>query len=959
MHRLIPFCFFAVFLAFPASAKLDYNRDIRPILADSCFNCHGPDANSRKAKLRLDTAEGATQEREGGIVPVVPGEPESSELIARIFSADPDEQMPPLDHPMQLDAKNKAILKQWIAEGAEYKGHWAFLKPERLEAEQGIDTFISSRLQETRLRSNSTASRQTLIRRLSLDLTGLPPTPKEVEAFVNDPSSEACENLVDRLLASPRYGERMAMWWLDGARYADSHGYQADWERYQWPWRDWVINAFNDNMPFDQFTIEQLAGDMLPGATTSQIVATGFNRNHRINTEGGSIDAEWLVENVIDRVETTSAVWLGLTFGCARCHDHKYDPISQKEFYQFFSFFHNVPERGKGPGKQGNFDPVIRIPDLNADVKLAAIEKKISVASDALREIEEKYRDQEAPASLWVPVENLALVSTGGATMKRLKDGSFLATGKKPNKDTYNITIKDGGKSITGIMIEAIPHRSLTSKSLARSVNGNFVLSQITSDNVEFSSASASYEQNGWPIKNTLDGKNNTGWAVDGNSKIETKQAVVTLAEPTSEPFEFQLEFNALDAHIAGRVKVYTTTAEAPSVPGKVPVHPAVKKAQNQLAKLEAEKTRISSSGATVMVMKEMATPRDTFILDRGEYDNPTEKVSSGLPAAFPPMPEGQLMNRLGLAHWITSPENPLTARVQVNRYWELLFGTGIVASSENLGTQAEWPSHPDLIDWLATEFVRLGWDTKAMLKTIVMSKTYQQGSEVTPEKLEVDPYNRLLSRGPRFRIQAEMVRDQALYVAGLLNEKLGGPSVRPYQPEGIWSEFNFYGNLRDYKHDKGDDLYRRSLYTIWKRTAAPPGMTLFDMPSREMCTVKRSRTNTPLQALALMNEVTYVEASRSLAEDMIQNGGGTLAEQISYGFQKATSRQPSPEELATLTKGHNRRLKRYVLDPPSAKQLIQLGESKPDPAIDPAQLAATATTASILLNLDETITKE
>ena len=940
-------------------AELDYNRDIRPILADSCLNCHGSDANSRKAKLRLDTAEGATARRKGGIVPIVPGKPEASELVARIFSTDPDEQMPPSDHPMPLTAEDKATLRQWIAEGGKYKGHWAFLKPERPEAEQGMDTLVASRLRETGLRANPTATKPTLIRRLSLDFTGLPPTPNEVSTFVNDPSRDAYEYLVDRLLDSPRYGERMAMWWLDGARYADSHGYQADWERYQWPWRDWVIAAFNDNMPFDQFTIEQLAGDMLPNASTIQIVATGFNRNHRINTEGGSIDAEWLVENVIDRVETTSAVWLGLTFGCARCHDHKYDPISQKEFYQFFSFFHNVPEQGKGPGKQGNFDPVIHIPDLNADEKIAAIDKDIAAAKSALIKSKKKHRKVKVPAPSWLPVNEVTLTSKGNATMKRLEDGSFLATGKKPGTDTYTVSIKDAGEGITGIMIEAIPHDSLTNKSLARSVNGNFVLSEITSKALKFASASASYEQKGWPIKHTLDGKDSTGWAVNGNSKIEIKQAVFTLAETASGPIEFQLEFKALDSHIAGRVKIHVTTAVTPTVPGKAPIHPAIKRASNRLAKLEAEKTKIASGGATVMVMKEMAEPRDTFILERGEYDKPSEKVTSGLPAAFPPMPDGQPMNRLGLARWITASNNPLTARVQVNRYWELLFGAGIVASSENFGTQAEWPSHPELLDWLATEFIRLGWDTKAMLKTIVMSETYQQSSATTPEQLEADPDNRLLSRGPRFRIQAEMVRDQALYHAGLLNEELGGPSVRPYQPEGIWSEFNFYGNLRDYQHDKGNGLYRRSLYTIWKRTAAPPGMTLFDMPSREMCTVKRGRTNTPLQALALMNEVTYVEASRALAEDMIQTGGRTLADQITYGFRKATSRHPSPEELATLTKGHQRRLTKYLSNAQSATDLIHQGESTPDPAIDPAQLAATTTTASILLNLDETITKE
>jgi len=954
-----PIAFILFFLSFAARAeKLDYNRDVRPILAETCFNCHGADANSRKAKLRLDTAAGATAKRKGDIIPIVPGKPEESELIARIFSSDPDEQMPPPDHPMQLTAKEKAVIKQWVAEGAEYKGHWAFLKPERKEAKHGIDTFVAEKFRETGFRPNDTASKPTLIRRLSLDLTGLPPTPEEVTAFVNDKSPDAYEKVVDRLLASPRYGERMAMWWLDGARYADSHGYQADWERYQWPWRDWVINAFNDNMPFDQFTTEQLAGDLLPNATTNQIVATGFNRNHRINTEGGSIAAEWLVENVIDRVETTSAVWLGLTFGCARCHDHKYDPISQKEFYEFFAFFHNVPEGGTGPGKQGNFDPVIKIPQTGNLEKIAALDKQIATATTTLTATKKKFANTKTPKSQWHPVENMTLTSTGGATMTRLADGSFLASGKSPSKDTYKIQFQDNATNITGIMVEAIAHPSMTAKSLARSSNGNFVLSGVSSKQFKFASASASYQQKNWPIKNALDGKNGTGWAVDGHSKKETKQAVFTLAKPASGKLEFQVEFQALDKHIAGRVKVYVTTAKSPTVPGKIPVHPEVKKVQDQIAKLEAEKSKLSTGGATVMVMKEMPKPRDTFILDRGEYDKPTTKVTAALPAAFPPMPKGEPMNRLGLARWITSPDNPLTARVQVNRYWEILFGTGLVASSENFGTQAEWPSHPELLDWLATEFIRLDWNTKAMLKTIVMSRTYKQSSEVTPEKLEADPYNRMLTRGPRFRIQAEMVRDQALYAAGLLKEQLGGPSVRPYQPAGIWSEFNFYGNLRNYKHDKDDGLYRRSLYTIWKRTAAPPGMTLFDMPSREMCTVKRSRTNTPLQALALMNDVTFVEASRALAEDMVKSGK-TVEQQIAHGFRKITARTPTPDELQTLTKGHARRMERFKADPEAAKSLISQGESKPDANLDPTQLAAMTTTASILINLDEAITKE
>ena len=946
-------------LAAPAisHAELSYNRDVRPILAEVCFNCHGADAHSRKAKLRLDTFDGATAKRKGGIIPIVPGSPEKSELVARIFSSDPDEQMPPPDHPMQLDEKDKAILKQWIAEGAEYQGHWAFAKPQRPDTGGGIDALIAAKLEGSGLTQNPRADRRTLIRRLTLDLTGLPPTPEEVGAFLTDSSPDAYEKLVDRLLASPRYGERMAMPWLDGARYADSHGYQADWERYQWPWRDWVIKAFNDNMPFDQFTIEQLAGDLLPNATTNQIIATGFNRNHRVNTELGAIAAEWLIENTIDRVETTSAVWLGLTFGCARCHDHKYDPISQKEFYQFFSFFHNVPESGTERGRAANFEPLIKLPlpqktkqqVAELDAELASARAKITQLESALP----KSDDQ------WQPAEDISLTSTGGATIERLDDGSFLASGKSPNIDTYQIRIADKVKNITGIMVEAIPHPSFTNKSLARSVNGNFVLSAITSKQAKFSSAAASYEQKDWPVKNSLDGKDSTGWAVGGHEKAEKKRAVFTLKNPTSSPFDFELRFNALERHIAGRVKIYTTSVATPTLPGEKPVTPAIAKAKKQLEKIKKNRATLIAQAPSVMVMKEMPKPRDTFILDRGEYDKPLEKVTSALPVAFPPMPDGQPMNRLGLAHWIVSPDNPLTSRVQVNRYWEMLFGTGIVASSENFGTQADWPSHPELLDWLATEFIRLKWDTKAMLKTIAMSQTYQQISTTTPEQLEIDPHNRLLSRGPRFRIQAEMVHDQALFVSGLLTEKLGGPSVYPYQPKGIWSEFNFYGNLRNYKHAKDENLYRRSLYTIWKRTAAPPGLTLFDMPSREMCIVKRSRTNTPLQALALLNEITYVEASRSLAEQMIQHAPDDLPAQITYGFQKTTARKPTEKELTTLTNGHNRRLEKFKANPAEAKKLINEGDSTPDANLDPIQLAALTTTASILLNLDETITKE
>jgi hypothetical protein len=727
-------------------------------------------------------------------------------LIRRLFATDPDDVMPPPDHPIQLSDAQKETIRQWLSEGAEYEGHWGFTRAERGKERgpEAIDQFIGERLAAEGLELATEATRGTLIRRLSLDLTGVPPTVEEVEAFVNDQGEDAYERLVDRLLASPRYGERMAMWWLDGARYADSHGFQADWERYQWPWRDWVVNAFNENKPFDQFTIEQIAGDMLPDPTTDQVVATGFMRNHRINTEGGALDEEWLIENVMDRLETTGAVWLGLTLGCARCHDHKYDPVTQREFYQMFSIFHNVPEQGKGPGRQGNFEPVLKLSSPEQEAERERLAKEIQA--------------EEMKLLPWLPDNHHGLVK-----------------------------------------------RAFTQRG--------------------------------------------------GNADKNLAKAIAALKQPEAQD---------------GKKRVQA---------------------------LRKQFTQLEKNLPSVMVMREMETPRKTFILDRGEYLHPTEEVQSGLPAFLPSLPEGEEMNRLGLARWLVQRDHPLTARVQVNRLWELFFGTGIVESSENLGVQADWPSHPELLDWLAVEFMESGWDVKALLKTMVMARAYRQASEVDPLKLEKDPKNRLLGRGPRFRVQAEIIRDQALFVAGLLNEEIGGPSVRPYQPKGIWSETNFYGNLRNYKHDTGGGQYRRSLYTIWKRTAAPPGMTLFDMPSREVCTVRRPRTNTPLQALVLMNDVTYVEASRKFAERMMAHGD-TPEAWLRWGWKCATARDAEAAEIEVLVAGYQRRREFYQADPEEAAKLLGAGEAPAAAGHDPATLAALATTASVILNLDETVTK-
>ncbi|MBI5396741.1 MAG: PSD1 domain-containing protein [Verrucomicrobia bacterium] len=801
-----------------SASPINFNRDIRPILSDRCFACHGPEPAKRQAGLRLDLEEGVhgPLPKHPDLRAFVPGKPAQSRAYQRITSANPDEQMPPAKSNLKLNDAEKALFKRWIEEGAKWQPHWAFVKPERpalpeirnprSEIRNPIDNFIAVRLAEEQLSPSPEADKATLLRRVSLDLTGIPPTPAEVDAFLADKSTDAYERAVDRLLASPRYGEQMALRWLDYARYADSHGYQADWERFMWRWRDWVVGAFNANLPFDQFTIEQLAGDLLPNPTVGQRIATGFNRNHRINTEGGIIAEEWRVETVVDRVDTTSAVWLGLTMGCARCHDHKYDPFTQKEYYRLAAFFNNVDETGIGDEKLGNVRPVLKLPAPEQ-------QKRLDELAAQIKEAEAKYNE-----------------------------------------------------------------------------------------------------------------------------------AAKAKADPKKDK--------------------------------------AAQKAKQELDKLQAEH-RLLDMRTSTMVMEELPQPRDTFLLIRGQYDKRGEKVDAGLPAALPPMPAGAPTNRLGLAQWIVDPANPLTARVLANRLWEKFFGAGLVKTTENLGSQAEWPSHPELLDWLATELVRLKWDLKAFQKMIVMSATYRQSScdrlvaadvrrrasavgqadslltSAATSLYEIDPENRLLARAPRLRLPAETVRDQALAVSGLLVEKLGGPSVKPYMPAGLWDEVNVYGNLRVYVADKGEGLYRRTLYTFYKRTAAPPDSLMFDVPGREICAVKRSRTNTPLQALALLNEITYVEAARALAERMLAEGGATPAERINFAFRRAAGRVPNEAEAKLLRAGFERQLERFRKNGDAATKLLSVGEMKRNEKLDVAELAAATMTARVILNLDETVTRQ
>lgn len=1025
-------------LANAADKKISFNRDIRPILSDNCFQCHGPDEHKRQAGLRLDLKDAAVKAGESGRVAIVPAKPDASELVARIVTHDKDLQMPPASSGKKLTAPQIELLKQWIAEGAEYQGHWAFLPVQRPAppavnhenwVRNPIDQFVLARLLQEGLKPSAEASRQTLIRRVSLDLTGLPPTPAEVDAFVADNSPDAYEKVVDRLLQSKRYGERMALQWLDFARYADSNGYQTDGSRYQWPWRDWVINAFNRNQPFDQFTIDQLAGDLVPNPSRAQNIATGFNRNHRLNGEGGIIAEEWRVETVIDRVETTGMTWMALTLNCCRCHDHKYDPITQREFYQLFSFFNNIAESGTLQGDSKNTDPLIVVPTDEQQAEIARLDEEIARAEKRVAESAKllpqliaawepgfKSRIAESGTTVWQQLAVKTVKSAGGAKMTRQPDGSYLVAGKNPQNDVYTVTAPVDAGSFSGLLLECFADPSLPNQSLGRFSNGNFVLSSIEAEisapglkeplTAKFNRAEATYSQKGWEIGLVLDGAPSNGWAVDGPTRRDQTNAMFLVESPLTVPKDatltVRLKHEALGQHNIGRFRVSMTSLppgtvklDGASFPDSLKqtlaldpdkrspqqkdelekffranVDSPLKQAESAVAGFKQQQNKIMAASPNVMVMRELPNPRDAFVLIRGEYDKRGDKVPAGLPAALPPFPAGAPKNRLGFAQWLVDPSHPLTSRVWINRAWERFFGTGIVKTSENFGSQADFPSHPELLDWLAAEFMQptvspavagqpaQRWDMKAIQKLIVMSATYRQTSHVTPALVERDSENRLLARGPRFRLSGEALRDQALAVSGLLVEKIGGPSVRPYMPDGVWDETSRYGDLRGYKHDTGDGLYRRTMYTIWKRTAAPPSMLLFDAPNREVCTVKRSRTNTPLQALSLLNEITYVEAARKLAERMLTEGNSP-DERLTRGFQLATSRRPTTEELKILTEGLQADLTHLKQNPDAAKKLVAYGDSKSAANLDPVELAAYTLTANVLLNLDEVVTRE
>jgi hypothetical protein len=1005
---------------------IEFNRDVRPILSDKCFHCHGPDAKARNIALRLDLEETAKADL-GGRRAVAPGKPQESELVRRITAEKPVQRMPPAHSPFRLTPHEITVLKEWIGQGAKWESHWSFVPPRRMTPPEvrragwvrnPIDRFVMARLDQEELAPAPEANRETLIRRVTLDLTGLPPSVREVEEFLKDDSPDAYEKVVDRLLASPRYGERMAVRWLDAARYADSNGYQFDGPREMWRWRDWVIDSFNRNQPYDRFVIEQLAGDLLPGATREQKIATGFNRNHRANTEDGIIPEEYAVEYVVDRVETASTVFLGLTLGCARCHNHKYDPFTQKEFYQLFAYFNNIPEMGRAM-KYGNSPPVVAAPTRPQQERLEALLARISQVEEWLSSrgagVAKARREWEAAAAgpaWWAPTAGLDAAFTfehssasGPVGRAGVFDGEqYVDGGNKADFDiesrfTLAAWVRAESRADGSVMSRMADNPK--GKGFGVHLNEGRVHVNLTSvweDDAIRVETERNLEAGKWRhIAVTYDGTSMAAGVrvfVDGKPE-KTRTLLDTLYRPfrnAGRPFREPFKIGA--GWGAGRrfrgliddVRTYSRVLRDDEIAvlalresvgeiARKPAHseveqkalewyfldnaaaPEVREAWARLTALRLEREQLERSFPTVMVMAERPEPRETFLLIRGAYDKPGEKVGRGVPAVLPPLPPGAPGNRLGLAMWLTDPGHPLTARVVVNRFWQMYFGMGIVATTEDFGQQGEWPSHPELLDWLATEFVRTGWDVKGMQRLIATSSTYRQASGATAELLHRDPQNRLLARGPRVRMPAEMVRDNALAVSGLLVEQLGGPSVKPYQPEGLWKEMTMQDN--EYLQSGGPDLYRRSLYTYWKRTVAPPMMVNFDAANREACVVRETRTNTPLQALNLMNDVTFVESARFLGQRMLKEGGDDAAGRLRYGFRLVTARHPEAAELELLL-GSLRYHKDYFADGEkrTARYLAQ-GDSPADAALGPRELAAYAAVASLMLNLDEAVTKE
>lgn len=979
-------------------ATVQFNRDIRPILSDNCYACHGPDENERMADLRRDTEDGAQ-------AALAPGESGLAVLIERITSSDPDLRMPPADSHKALTPREIALLRKWVEQGASWEKHWSLIPPTRPEipslpggavAQNPIDAFIQARLHEEGLTPSPQADRRTLLRRLTFDLTGLPPTPAEVEAFEKDNSPHAYERAVDRLLASQHYGERMAIHWLDVVRYADTNGIHGDNPREHWLYRDYVIEAFNKNKPFDQFTREQLAGDLLPGANRETRIASGYNRLNMTTREGGAQPKEYLAKYSADRVRNFSSAWLGLTMGCSECHDHKFDPLPTRDFYTLAAFFADLKETAVGVQEP------TRMPTAEQEAEMKRLDEQMALLRQTLdRQTPELDAGLAAwetslasQKSSWRPLRPTKAESQHGATLTVLDDGVVRVENSNPERDIYTLTVELESGGATALRLEVLPDEALPSRGPGRAANGNFVLNEFTATvngkPVRWSAVTATHSQDQWPVAAAADGKPNTGWAILPQTG-KANHAVFEAEEPLGDEGEpitlvVALSQNYGSQHTLGKFRLSVTNAAKPvragnELPAEIAdviktapaerteeqksrlaafyrsIAPELAPVRKQLADLERQKAQIEASAPLLLISISMP-PREIRILPRGNWlDDSGPVVQPATPPVLGALEVGdRRATRLDLAEWLVKPDHPLTARVFVNRIWSLMFGRGLVATLDDFGSQGAWPSHPELLDWLAVDFIESGWDVKRLVKMIAMSHTYRQSSAVSPELRERDPDNVLLARQSSFRLPAEMVRDNALAVSGLLSRKIGGPSVKPYQPPGYWKHLNF--PKREWENDQGENLFRRGLYTFWCRTFLHPSMLAFDAPSREECTVARNQSNTPQQALVLLNDPIYVEAARAFAARVMREGGEQTDARLEFAFRVALQREPRPQEIEVLTQLYAKHLEQYQADPASAAQIIDVGDSPTPTDLPAAELAAWTSVARVILNLHESIVR-
>ncbi|MEI6236067.1 MAG: PSD1 and planctomycete cytochrome C domain-containing protein [Planctomycetota bacterium] len=986
-----------------------FNRDVRPILSNNCFYCHGPDEKKRSAKLRLDEFAGATADHQGTRA-VVPGHPEQSELIKRLTTTDPEELMPPpKSQRPALTATQVAILKKWIEQGAKYEGHWAFVPlssdapppvKNAVWVKNPIDAFILSRLEKERITPSPEADRVTLLRRATLDLTGLLPTPEEVAAFVADTAPDAYEKRVNALLANPHFGERWGRHWLDQARYADSNGYSVDSDRTMWPYRDWVIKAFNDDLPFDRFTIEQLAGDLLPKPAKNQLIATAFHRNTLINEEGGVDKEQFRNEAVVDRVNTTGAVWLGLTVGCAQCHSHKFDPIAQREYYELFAFFnHGTDVNNKGETISVARGEVFGTPYVPSTHDEPKPEPAVAALSQAEWEKQELARITAAvsvPATTgdkpvaWIPAHFSDYDTASGAGFELLPDGSLLSDGRGAFNDTYRVVAKTDLKRVAAVRLRVLTHEKLPHSGPGMASNGNFVLTDFTAtvDGKEhdFDRASADHEQPNFPAKAAIDSDHQSGWAINAGKNSKTKmnanhEAVFVFSkpiDPTGKTVEFKLHHGLNEHYLVGRFAIdfsesapgaATTEKPAdgladalktPAIKRTAAHKKVIKEAFDRIEKTASPKKQTQNPNvAELMIMKELAKPRPTYIQTRGDFLRKDEVVGllnpGGLSAVPPALHADATRTRMDLAKWLVDTKNPLTPRVTVNRMWMRCFGRGLVETDEDFGTQGAPPTHPELLDFLARTFVENGWSTKSMLRLIMTSATYRQSSKARPELNDIDARNLLLARQNRVRVEAEIVRDVALTASGMLDPTIGGPSVRPPQPEGVYA---FTQNVRKWTADVGGNRYRRAMYTRFYRSAPHPLFSTFDTPDFQTVCTRRVRSNTPLQALMVANDAAFVELAQGFATRLLKEVPGADSDaRIRRAFVLSLCREPSAKEFAALSSYFKRQSAEFAKDASAAQALLSpdLKASK----TDPAQAAALVCVARAIFNTDAFITRE